>query len=97
MTAPALTPEAVSVALVAADFAPYDPTDLENPEGFAIRVPDLMDAIVVELKGVDLLEHGGPGSWPRALINRYAEALKVAGYSARVVVDDVIVTAKTED
>jgi hypothetical protein len=94
-TVPEFTPEAISAALIAADFVPYDPTD-DSPEGFAVGVPNLMGSIVVRLRGVDLLEESGPGSWPRKIINRYAEALKHAGYSARVVVDDVIVTAPPE-
>ena len=94
-TAPKFTPEAIRDALAAAYCAPYDPTD-PNPAGFVVRVPDLMDGIVVELRGVDLLEHSGPDTWPRRLINGYARALERAGYSARVVVDDVIVTAKAE-
>jgi hypothetical protein len=94
--APEFTPEAIAAALVAADFVPYRPSDRNHPEGFALRPAELIDAIVVTLRGVDLLEDGGPGSWPRALVNRYAQVLERAGYSVRVVVDDVIVTAKED-
>jgi hypothetical protein len=93
--APEFTPEAIRRVLVAAFVAPYDPAD-SNPAGFAIRVPDLMDGIVVELQGVDLLEYG-PGEWPSLLIAGYAKVLGDAGYSVRVVVNDVIVTAKEAD
>ena len=87
---PEFTPEAIRRALVAAFCAPYDPAD-PNPVGFTVRVPDLMDGIIVELRGVDLLEYG-PGEWPSLLIACYAKALDAAGDSARVVVNDVIVS-----
>ena len=92
---PEFTPEAIRRVLAAAFCAPYDPAD-PNPAGFAVRIPDLMDGIVVELRGVDLLDYG-PGEWPSLLIAGYAKALDAAGYSVRVVVNDVIVTAKPED
>ena len=87
---PEFTAEAIRAALAAAFCAPYDPTD-PNPAGFTVRVPDLMDGIVVELRGVDLLEHAA-GEWPSLLIGGYAKALDAAGYSVRVVVNDVIVS-----
>ena len=83
------TPEAIREVLRTSGFATYDPDD-PNPEGFTVKEPAFGCAIVVSLRGFDLLPFN-PGEGPRALLDGYAQALDDCGYSVMLTSTAVIV------
>ena len=84
------TAEAIRKALRASGFAPYDPDDAMNPEGFTVGRAGFGSEILVDLRGVDLLPFN-PGEGPRVLLGGYVQALDDLGYSVRLASTTVIV------
>jgi hypothetical protein len=85
MTTPP-TPQAISALLRNAGFAGYG----GEHWGFSVFKAALGPDIIVEIRGVSLLEYN-PGEGPRALLDDYEAAITAAGYQVRSTGSELIV------